>query len=68
MSDEYDGECERKVPTSMEVRDFDGGRPGTAQAGMTRRGGIVALGVPNARAAEQATFRGREALRRVKSR
>lgn len=68
MSDDYSAECERKSASGMEVRLYAGDRPGTGQAGQTRQAGVVAKGDTNERASSQATFRGKELIRRANSR
>ena len=68
IRDYCDEELERKPANEMTVRQFDDDRPGTAQAGMTRRAGILATGATNERANSLATFRGRENLRKANNR
>jgi hypothetical protein len=68
MADYCDEYVEREPATEITVRRFDGEKPGTAQAGMTRRAGVLATGVPNPREREQATFRGKELMRRANNR
>lgn len=59
---------ERADSTYKAVVDFDGYREGTGQAGQTRPAGIVARGVTNPRARDQATFRGNSLVRKANSR
>lgn len=54
--------------TRKEVVDFDGYREGTGQTGQTRPAGIVARGVTNPRAREQATFKGNSLVRKANNR
>jgi len=68
MVDEYSAACERKPATEIIVERYHHDTPGSRD-GITRQGGVVANGLPNPRAREQATFRGTELLsRRLKGR
>lgn len=68
MSDDYSAECERKSACCIEVNRYAGERPGTGQVGQTRQSGVVSTNLPNPRESQQATFKGRELLRRANSR
>jgi hypothetical protein len=63
MVDEYSAACERKPATEIIVERYHHDTPGSRD-GITRQGGVVANGVPNPRAREQATFRGKELMSR----
>lgn len=68
MSDtEYDGECYRKAADAIIVNRYHHDAPGSRD-GITRQAGVVSTGLPNPREREQATFRGKELIRRVNSR